>query len=245
MLRSAARTWGKFLIVFGVAGIDLQGSLAIISGSFGGLLGGTCPGRVWTQLSIISADSSTVDGDSGRLGLSSMLINVARNLGKQLMTDALPKTTAPLFKVAMVISAEVLVMDLGSLLVARVLAFLPIVMAWGALRSDDVVWLDRSRLLLSEIGLLGVLLRTKTSAAGRRVPELPVFVIRTASRDMIGSGKKLTCTFLALEIFQGYRACVPKTDFTAYSEVPGGIDPDWMDALVGASVESARLGDWR
>ena len=39
------------------------------------------------------------------------------------------------------------------------------------MRTDDVLWIDRS----SELGFRGVLLRTKTSGVGRRVKELPIF----------------------------------------------------------------------
>ena len=173
-LRSAARTWGKFSEWLGLTFNEAWPSsiarlVDYLEEPAQEGCGHTFPSSRLTALQLME----TVGGvpRAERLGLSSSLFNVTRNLGKQLMTDALPKKTAPLFTVAMVISAEILVMDLGSPLVTRVLAFLFLVMIWGALRTDDLLWLDRSRLLLSEIGLRGVLLRTKTSGAGRRVRE--------------------------------------------------------------------------
>lgn len=211
-LRSAARTWGKFSEWLGLAFNEAWPSsvarlVDYLEERAHEGCGHTFPSSLLTALQLME----TVGGvpRAERLGLSSSLINVTRNLGKQLMTDALPKKTAPLFTVAMVISAEILVMDLGSPLVTRVLAFLFLVMVWGALRTDDLLWLDRSRLLLREIGLRGVLLRTKTSGAGRRVRELPVFVIRLhPCRVLIGSVKGWISTTHALQISLEYSACV-------------------------------------
>ena len=217
-LRSAARTWSKFSEWLGLAfNESWPSSVARLVDYLEERAHDGCghafPSSLLTALQLME----TVGGvpREQRLGLSSSLINVTRNLGKQLMTDALPKKTAPLFTVAMVISAEVLVMDLASPLVTRVLAFLFLVMIWGALRTDDVLWLDRSRLLLSEIGLRGVLLRTKTSGAGRRVRELPVFVIRTGQLlylASIGSEREWISTSPVQMVFREFSACVSRRE---------------------------------
>ena len=221
-LRSAARTWGKFSEWLGLTFNEAWPSsiarlVDYLEEPAQEGCGHTFPSSLLTALQLME----TVGGvpRAERLGLSSSLINVTRNLGKQLMTDALPKKTAPLFTVAMVISAEILVMDLGSPLVTRVLAFLFLVMIWGALRTDDLLWLDRSRLLLSEIGLRGVLLRTKTSGAGRRVRELPVFVIRTARVPW--------CAVLV---------CAQEGSWV-HTQISGGCHFDWLDALADPSAE--------
>ena len=252
-LRSAARTWGKFSEWLGLAFNEAWPSsvarlVDYLEERAHEGCGHTFPSSLLTALQLME----TVGGvpRAERLGLSSSLINVTRNSGKQLMTDALPKKTAPLFTVAMVISAEILVMDLGSPLVTRVLAFLFLVMVWGALRTDDLLWLDRSRLLLSEIGLRGVLLRTKTSGAGRRVRELPVFVIRTASLsgfDWLREGMDLYYSCSA--DFPGVQClCVPRKDLTGFTRkyLVAATLTGWMRWLIlqlKTPVRSRR-GGW-
>lgn len=252
-LRSAARTWSKFSEWLGLAFNESWPSsvarlVDYLEERAHDGCGHTFPSSLLTALQLME----TVGGvpREHRLGLSSSLINVTRNLGKQLMTDALPKKTAPLFTVAMVIAAEVLVMDLASPLVTRVLAFLFLVMIWGALRTDDVLWLDRSRLLLSEIGLRGVLLRTKTSGAGRRVRELPVFVIRTASLsgfDWLREGMDLYLS--CADGFPGVQClCVPKRDLTGFTRkyLVAPTLTSWMHWLILQLKEPirSRRGGW-
>ncbi len=252
-LRSAARTWARFAEWLGLAFneawptsvarlVDYMEERAQEG------CGHTFPSSLLTALQLIE----TVGGvpRSERLGLSSSLINVARNLGKQLMTDALPKKTAPLFTVAMVLAAELLVVDGDACMVARVLAFFYLVMVWGALRTDDVLWLDRSRFILSEIGLRGVLLRTKTSGAGRRVRELPVFVIRTASLSgcdwlRVGTDLYYACS----GDFPGVQClCVPKKDGSGFTRkyLVASTLTGWMHWLVAQLMVPlrGRQGSW-
>ena len=94
----------------------------------------------------------------------------------------------------MVLSAELGVFDIEEPIVFRILCFVMLLMVWCAMRTDDVLWVDRSRASLSELGFRGVLLRTKTSGAGRRVKELPIFVSRLASltgQDWLKEGMAL------------------------------------------------------
>ena len=107
-----------------------------------------------------------------------MLANVVKNMEKDLSMGGPPRKTAPIYTVAMVIAAELLVADRDQGVVPRALAFTMLLMVWGALRTDDVQWLDRSRTALTEVGWRSVLVRSKTSGAGRRVRELPVFISR-------------------------------------------------------------------
>lgn len=183
-LRQAARTWCKVVEWLGLAFGESWPSSAsrlidYLEERAQEGCGHTIPGSVLAALQLMESIGG-VEKDN-RLGSSPMLNNVVRSLTRQLSTDAVPKRTAPMYTVAMVIAAELVVVDEGAGEVARVLAFTFLVMVWAALRTDDVLWIDRSRLMLSEIGLRGVLIRTKTSGAGRRVRELPFFVVRTAS----------------------------------------------------------------
>ena len=154
--------------------------------------GPTVPGTFLQSLQLLE----TVGGmeKDKRIGMSPMLINVVKNMKKELSTDGPPRRTAPVFTVAMVMAAELLVVDFNQDVVARIMAFVMLLMVWGAMRTDDLLWLDRSRTMLSDVGWKSVLVRTKTSGAGRRVRELPVFVARGISitgRDWMLEGHLL------------------------------------------------------
>ena len=154
--------------------------------------GPTVPGTLLQSLQLLE----TVGGmeRDHRLGLSPMLINVVKNMKKELSLEGPPRKTAPIFAVAMVMSAELLVVDYDQGVVARLMAYIMLLMVWGAMRTDDLLWLDRSRTMLSDVGWKSVLVRTKTSGAGRRIKELPVFVARGISitgKDWLGEGHLL------------------------------------------------------
>lgn len=153
------------------------------------------------------------------MGSSPLLNNVVRSLTAQLTSGAMPKRSAPLYTVAMVISAELLVADPEESETARVLAFVFLLMIWCALRTDDVLWIDRSRLYLSDVGLRGVLMRSKTSGAGRRVRELPIFVVRSNSlsgQDWLLVGMDLYQRVASR--FPGVQfLCTPRKDLEGFS----------------------------
>ena len=196
--------------------------------------GHTVPGSVLASLQLMESIGG-VEKEL-RLGISPLLSNVVRNLTRQLGADAVPKRTAPMYTVAMVIAAEILVVDEALGEVMRVLGFIYLVMIWAALRTDDVLWIDRSRFVLSEIGLRGVLIRSKTSGAGRRVRELPFFVVRTASlsgHDWLGIGMDL---YLRIsEFFPGVQClCVPRKDFVGFTRryLEAATLTGWMHWLI-------------
>ena len=183
-LRQSARTWAKVTEWLSLAYGEVWPS------SFTRLIdymeeraqedcGHTMPGSVLSALQLMEAVGGVPPED--RMGSPPLLNNVVRSLSTQLASGARPKRSAPLYTVAMVISAEIMVCDQTASEVVRVLAFVFLLMIWCALRTDDALWIDKSRLYLSDIGLRGVLMRSKTSGAGRRVRELPIFIVRTTS----------------------------------------------------------------
>ena len=238
-LRQTARTWVKVVewleLVFGESWptsasriIDYLEERALEG------CGHTVPSSVLAALQLMESIGG-VEREH-RLGISPMLNNVVRSLSRQLGADAVPKRTAPMYTVAMVLAAELVVVDEALGPVTRVLGFVFLVMVWAALRTDDVLWIDRSRFVLSEIGLRGVLIRSKTSGAGRRVRELPFFVVRTASltgNDWLGIGMDL---YLRVsEFFPGVQClCVPRKDLGDFTRkyLEAATLTGWMHWLI-------------
>lgn len=270
-LRQAARTWTKVVEWLGLAfgetwPTSTSRLIDYLEERAQEGCGHTVPGSVLAALQLMESIGG-VEKDS-RLGGSPMLGNVVRSLTRQLSSDAVPKRTAPMYTVAMVLAAELLVADEAAGTVARVLAFIFLVMVWAALRTDDVLWIDRSRLLLSEIGLRGVLIRSKTSGAGRRVRELPFFVVRTASltgHDWLAIGMSIYDE--VAEYFPGVEClCVPRKDFDGFTKryleaatltswihwlllqlrVPRRVGEEWVadpeEALIDAEVGTRWSG---
>ena len=105
-----------------------------------------------------------------------------------------PKKVAPMYTVAMCISLECLVDDIGYPLYARALAWVVLIMLWGAMRCDDVQAINPSRILLSGLGLRLYLSRTKTTGPDKPQKEVQAFVHRQTSLtgiDWIGVGYAL------------------------------------------------------
>ena len=214
----------------GMAQPGLWGELAILGFKDHRLLGGASSGGLWAYGPWFGAGFIAADGIHWRCreGTSAGHLTIAQQ-------RAVPKRTAPMYTVAMVIAAEILVVDEALGEVVRVLGFIYLVMIWAALRTDDVLWIDRSR-FVSEIGLRGVLIRSKTSGAGRRVRELPFFVVRTASlsgHDWLGIGMDL---YLRIsEFFPGVQClCVPRKDFDGFTRkyLEAATLTGWMHWLI-------------
>ena len=121
--------------------------------------GPTIPGSLLGSLQLL--ESIGGQEPASRLGSSPMLANAVKNMEKDLSMGGPPRKTAPIYTVAMVIAAELLVADRDQGVVPRALAFTMLLMVWGALRTDDVQWLDRSRTALTEVGWRSVLVRSK------------------------------------------------------------------------------------
>ncbi len=196
-LRQSARSWAKFHSWMQLAhGVEWPPNETMVIDYMEELAQGGCPPSLPSSLLNSLQVMEAIGGipREARLGLSPMLMNVVRNMGKTLGQGGPPKRTAPVFTVAMVIAAELGVCREDGTVVFRLLCFVMLLMVWCSMRTDDTLWIDRSRLTLSELGLRGVLLRTKTSGAGRKVKELPIFVSRLVSlsgQDWMREGMEL------------------------------------------------------
>ena len=93
---------------------------------------------------------------------------------------------APRFPVAILAALEVAVSDRALPTYLRGVAWLRLVKIWGTLRFDDTSWLAPSGLHVRDGALTATLTRTKTSGAGRRVPELPLAISNECFAGLVG-----------------------------------------------------------
>ena len=87
---------------------------------------------------------------------------------------------APRIPMVVIISMELMVVDVEKNMVLRIMAWVRLVKLYASLRSDDLQRLRPAAVALRDSGLVGTLTRTKTTGVGRRVKELPLFVPKGA-----------------------------------------------------------------
>ena len=241
-LRQAARSWQRFHEWLQLSsGLKWPTSVAQVVDYLEERMlepcGPTIPGSLLGSLQLL--ESIGGQEPAARLGSSPMLANVVKNMEKDLSISGPPRKTAPIYTVAMVISAELLVADRGEGVVPRALAY-------------------RSRTALTEVGWRSVLVRSKTSGAGRRVCELPVFISRKvclSGEDWLLAGHDLWKDLS--ENFPGTLfLCKPRADASEFTKkyldatclaawlkwtltqlpslkrVIGGWDPVWTNGLL-------------
>ena len=251
-LRQSARSWAKFHSWLQLAhGSDWPRDESMVIDYLEELAQGGCqpsqPSSLLNSLQVLEAIGGIPR--EARLGLSPMLMNVVRNMGKTLGQGGPPKRTAPVFTVAMALSAELGVCREEGSIAFRILCFVMLLMIWCSLRTDDVLWIDRSRAMLSELGFRGVLLRTKTSGVGRKVKELPIFVSRLVSltgRDWLQIGVALyeeEARHFPGTLF----LCKPRRDGSGFTRnyMDSALLANWMKWTIGQLAAPRRsMGLW-
>ncbi len=114
-----------------------------------------------------------------------------KSWASELAENSDPRRVAPMYTVAMCISLECPVDDVQYPLYARALAWVVLIMLWGAMRCDDVQSINPRRILLTGLGLRLYLSRTKTTGPDKPQKEAQAFIHRQTSLtgiDWIGIG---------------------------------------------------------
>ena len=116
-----------------------------------------------------------------RISMDELWKSHVKSWTAELCGEAPPRKSAEMYTVAMLLSLELLVMDVESSVFDRALAWVVLCMVWGAMRCDDVQAVIPGRMLLSNYGLKLVLGKSKTSGPDKRQKELCVHLLRTLS----------------------------------------------------------------
>ena len=111
-----------------------------------------------------------------RLGSNQAVDLVVKDLVKKLESKAAPIKRAPRWLSMMIGPMENLVMQRHAPLGRRVAAWMKLVKLWGALRFSDAANLKIASVRLYDGKLTAILQRTKTTGAGKRVRELPLYI---------------------------------------------------------------------
>ena len=111
-----------------------------------------------------------------RIGAHPMVNHVVRELTRKLEERAPPIKRAPRWPAAFFLAMERIVASGSHPKGRRIGAWMKLVKAWASLRFSDAANLRCGMLRFYDGKLCGMLLKTKTTGAGKRVRELPVFV---------------------------------------------------------------------
>ena len=133
--------------------------------------------------------------DEGRrVSTHPMVGMVVKDLTRRLQENAPPIRRAPRWPACFVEWLEFMVISEDFTSTVRLTAWMKLLKLWAAMRFDDAANLRTESLRLYEGKLAGVLRRTKTTGAGKRVRELPIFVSEHAfirSAEWLETGFKL------------------------------------------------------
>ena len=151
-----------------------------------------------------------------RMSASQILRNFVNQATHDLEVGAPLTRKAPLLPLVMVGALELMVVDVQAPLYARGLAFCKLLKLWTACRSSDLCGLNPSSLRLNRLGLVGVLEKTKTTGAGKRIRHLPIYICHSAyfmAPDWLTVGWKVWSD-PEMSFGRDYFLPLPKPDWT-------------------------------
>ena len=151
-----------------------------------------------------------------RVSTSQILRNFVNQATHDLEVGAPPTKKAPLLPLVMVGSLELMVVDAQAPLYARGLAFCKLLKLWTACRTSDLCGLNPSSPRLNRLGLVGVLEKTKTTGAGKRIRHLPIYICHSAyfmAPDWLTVGLKVWSD-PEMSFGRDYFLPLPKPDWT-------------------------------
>ena len=105
---------------------------------------------------------------------------VMKELTRKLEQKAPPVRRAPRWMGCFVAPMETLVIDGAMSLEVRICAWFKLIKLWGSMRFDDAAHLKTSELRFYDGQLIGMMHQSKTTGAGKRVRELPIFIAKEA-----------------------------------------------------------------
>ncbi len=116
--------------------------------------------------------------ESERISKDPIWDSFVKSWAAELAESSEPRKAAPMYTVAMCISFECLVDDTTYPLYAKALAWIVLLMLWGAMRCDDVQSMNPGSILLTGLGLRLYLSRTKTTGPDKPQKEVQAFIHR-------------------------------------------------------------------
>ena len=163
---------------------------------------------------------------------------VMKELTRKLEQKAPPIRRAPRWMGCFVAPLETLVVDGAVPFEVRVCAWFKLIKMWASMRFDDAAHLKTSELRFYDGQLVGMMHQSKTTGAGKRVRELPIFIAKDAyvlHDDWLSVGFDL----VKLQMPREREYLFPEGCF--YGKVYGASHVKYAEAVAGSSKTLALL----
>ena len=155
-------------------------------------MGKSVPNGILGALALLE-QVGQVEADK-RLSEDRLLIEACRSWTAELEQDAPPKKQAPMYTIAVILSAELCVCKATCPIGLRFYAFVLLLLIWTTMRCDDIQGVDPGTFVLSQIGVKFIIRRTKTTGPGKAVGHLFGYVGRgvgLTGYDWLAEGVRL------------------------------------------------------
>ena len=163
---------------------------------------------------------------------------VMKELTRKLEQKAPPIRRAPRWLGCFIAPLETLVVDGAVQFEVRVCAWFKLIKMWASMRFDDAAHLKTSELRFYDGQLVGMMHQSKTTGAGKRVRELPIFIAKDAyvlHDDWLSIGFDL----VKLQMPREREYVFPEGCF--YGTAYGASHVKYAEAVAGSSKTLALL----
>lgn len=203
-----------------------------------GPMGRTIPGKVAGTLSFMEKAGAVVTGQ--RISEHPLWKSTVQSLtiaAQEVdnVTDRAPQTA-----VAIILSLELLMVDLETPKYVKFLAWVQLIMVWGCFRANDVENFCTVRLTLTRRCLRGVLKRSKVTGPGKKVGELPFWISRNVGLTKVDWLEVGFSIWSSEAIYKGgdYFIPLPNRDFS-------GSRKKYADSSAFSGLSKKLLADLR
>lgn len=139
-----------------------------------GSYGKSVPGSIAAALSFLESAGGV--SQSQKISCNAFFMNTVEVLTMQAQVGNTATKKAPSMLIAVMIALELYICDTTKPKYKRALCWVRNIRTWASMRADDMQGTDQLRMSYSVQCWRAVLTRTKTSGAGMKVQEVPIFV---------------------------------------------------------------------
>ncbi|CAK9071372.1 unnamed protein product [Durusdinium trenchii] len=180
-----------------------------------------------------------------QLSKESLWLGHVKSWSAELAADSPPRRPAEMYTVAMIVALELTVEDEFETIFARALAWVVLVMVWGALRCDDIQSVLPHRSHFSRFGLRLLLGKTKTTGPDKPQKEVIAHVHRTISLsgvDWLEIGHDIWKSD-AFSYRRDYLVMEPRKDWEGVRRK--FVPPSELSSLIRKLLSSLRVPTFR
>ena len=178
-MRSRVRAWGKVRLWLSCVHQESWPSsvshmIDYLDDVSRGPYGKSIPGSIAAALAFLEKVGGVPQAQ--RISSQPLFLNTVEVLTMQAQQGNTATKKAPCIPISVIIALEIYVCDTAKPTYKRALSWVRLIRIWASLRADDLQGTDPLRMSYSTQCWRAVLTRTKTTGAGMKVQEVPIFI---------------------------------------------------------------------